>query len=312
MWCDAPSPTRFTELARERLKRDVEMMIRRDYNHPSIVIWSPYNESWGLEFRSDKAIQEWMIVIYDQIKAWDPTRLVVDNSGWRHVKTDIADSHKYTSDRAEWRGFNILLANDPMTIEVLGHPFFAGRYKYDGEPIMLSEYGVGWGGERPYEFKWQTDEIRRHANIVGYTYTELYDIEHELAGFATYERRPKFVDYDPAIINSEDFIGMDYRGEPRLVAGAALEIPVFVSLYGQPAFTEGTVQWKLVTVAPTPTTLLEGSFAAQFESYTVTTVEALKLTVPQETERVRLWLELRDASGVVRAQNFLVFDIIKL
>jgi hypothetical protein len=106
------------------------------------------------------------VVIYDQIKAWDPTRLVIDHSGWRYVRTDIADSHKYTGDVTEWRGVMTLLETQPMMLEVLG-------YSYAGQPLMMSEYGVGWGDDRSWGFKWQTSEIRRRAGVVGYTYTEL-------------------------------------------------------------------------------------------------------------------------------------------
>ncbi|MFN8419958.1 MAG: glycoside hydrolase family 2 TIM barrel-domain containing protein [Anaerolineae bacterium] len=284
MWCDTPSPTTFNEPARNNLMRELKGMIDRDYNHPSIVIWSPYNESWGLEFRSDTAIQEWMVTSYDQIKAWDPTRLVVDNSGWRHVKTDIADSHKYTDDRSEWRGVMTLLANDPMALEVLGHPFFAGRHKYNGEPLLMSEYGVGWGAGRVSQFKWQTDEIRRHANVVGYTYTELYDIEHELAGFTTYERRPKFVDYDLSIINSDDFIAFDmFKIEPNLVIGKTLTLPVFVSLYGMPTFDKGVVKWRMMR---DDIVIAEGSMEAQTVTpFTVTNLAPLSLTVPDSPGR---------------------------
>ncbi|MBX3084423.1 MAG: beta galactosidase jelly roll domain-containing protein [Anaerolineae bacterium] len=308
MWCDTPSPTTFNETARNNLLRDLKGMIDRDYNHPSIVLWSPYNESWGLEFRSDTAIQNWMITVYDQIKAWDATRLVVDNSGWRHVKTDIADSHKYTDDRSEWRGVMTLLANDPMSLEVLGHPFFAGRYKYDGEPLMMSEYGVGWGAGRVQEFKWQTDEIRRHANVIGYTYTELYDIEHELAGYTTYDRRPKFVNYDLSIINSEDFIAFDiYKIEPNLVVGKTLTLPVFVSLYGVPTFEQGVVKWRMMRGE---TLISEGSLDAQaVKPFTVTELAPLSLTVPNDAGKVRLWVDLYDGT-TRRATNFADFTIL--
>lgn len=313
MWCDAPSPVRFTELARQRLQRDLKGMIERDYNHPSIVVWSPYNESWGLEFRSHKEIQDWLVVLYDRIKTWDPTRLVVDNSGWRHVRTDIADSHKYTEDKVEWRGYLTLLANDPMTVEVLGHPFYAGRYKYAGEPLMVSEYGVGWGGMRPFHFKWQTDEIRRHAAIVGYTYTELYDIEHELAGLATYDRRPKYIDLDFSMLNNPDFIGPDFRGEHRIQPGQSVEVPIFVSLYGTPTFSRGDMRWRLETVPQQnqqAEVFFTGSAPVDVASFTVTRLAPVAFVTPDTNGKVRLWFEVWDSTLNRRAQNFLEFDVV--
>jgi len=310
LWNDGPSPVSFTELARERLMRDMGAMIERDYNHPSIVIWCPYNESWGLEFRSDRAIQEHLIDVYDQIKASDPTRLVVDNSGWRHVKTDIADSHVYTGDSTEWRGVMTLLENDPMTLQVLGHPFFAFGRKYSGQPLMMSEYGTGWVDDRSWDFKWQTNEIRRHGGVVGYTYTELYDIEHEMAGYARYDRTPKDFGYDLAMINDLDFAGFDYRGDVTLKPGDTLEVPIFVSAYGLPALSSGTVRWRLETIEPTPAVLVEGSYDdIVLEPFSVTNLESITLTVPGVQGPVKLWLEVLDDDGGLRAQNYLDFEI---
>lgn len=310
LWSDGPSPVLFTELARERLMREFQGMIERDYNHPSIVVWSPYNESWGLEFRSDRAVQEHMIVIYDQIKTWDPTRLVIDNSGWRHVQTDIADSHKYTGDPAEWRGVMTLLETQPMTLQVLGHPFFALGHKYSGQPLMMSEYGSGWIDDRSWDFKWQTIEIRRHAGIVGYTYTELYDIEHEMAGFARYDRTPKDFGFDLAMLNAPDFVGFDYREESVLQPGDTLEVPVFVSAYGLPELASGHVVWRLETVMPAPAALSEGRFdGVSLTPFSVTELTPISLTVPDAHGPVKLWVELYDDAGTLRAINYLDFEI---
>ncbi|HEX2184212.1 MAG TPA: glycoside hydrolase family 2 TIM barrel-domain containing protein, partial [Chloroflexota bacterium] len=74
LWCDAPSPVRFTEPARRRLERDVRAMIARDFNHPSIIVWCPYNESWGLELKlgTDPAVQAWIAGLYERLKASTP------------------------------------------------------------------------------------------------------------------------------------------------------------------------------------------------------------------------------------------------
>lgn len=306
LWNDVPCPVDFTPLARQRLVNELQTMIARDYNHPSIVIWSPYNESWGLEFRSDDEVQAHLIALYDQIKAWDPTRLVVDNSGWRHVKTDIADSHKYTENAYEWRDFVAKLATAPMEVVVLRHPFFAEGRQYNGEPLMISEYGVGWGEERPVAFRWQTMEIRRQAGIVGYTYTELYDIEHELAGLARYDRSPKAVSYDLAMVNSADFVGLPYRGDLILKPGAALEVPIFISAYGQPALTSAIIDWRLETLSATPETLLEGSYGTvTLTPYGVTELVPLTLTMPEQRGSVVLRVEVRAPDGTRRAYSTL-------
>ncbi len=310
LWNDAPSPVDFTAVARERLTHDLQAMIARDYNHPSIVIWSPYNESWGLEFRSDADVQSYLSALYDQIKTWDPSRLVVDNSGWRHVRTDIADSHKYTDNTQEWRSFMTQLATSPMDVVVLGHPFFAQGQQYGGEPLMITEYGTGWGEDRPVGFLWQTTEIRHHESVVGYTYTELYDIEQELAGLAHYDRTPKAVTDDLATINSADFVGLDYRGNILQKRGNTIEVPVFISAYGQPALSTAVMNWRLESIADTPETLLEGSYGTlELTPYGVTDLEPFSLTLPDSRGSVRLWVEVRDPDGNLRGQNSLDFGV---
>ena len=293
-------------MASQRLKRDLQAMIARDYNHPSIVIWSPYNESWGLEFRSQDDIQAYLVALYAQIRAWDPTRLIVDNSGWRHVKTDIADSPKYASNVQEWRDFLTQLETAPMEVVVLEHPFFAQGQQYCGEPLMISEYGTGWAEDRPVDFRWQTTEIRRHGNIVGYTYTELYDIEQELAGLVHYDRSPKEVNYDLTMINSADFVGLDYHGNLLLKSGNSVEVPVFISTYGQPALSTAVVDWRLERRADEPEMLLQGSYGTlMLTPYGVTELAPLALTLPESKGAVRLWVEVRDADGTLRASSSL-------
>lgn len=306
LWNDVPCPVDFTVPARERLTRDLQAMIARDYNHPSIVIWGPYNESWGLEFRSDSDVQEYLVALTDQIRTWDPTRLIVDNSGWRHVITDIADTHKYTDNIREWRDFLTQFETAPMEVVVLGHPFFAQGQQYSGEPLMVSEYGSGWAEDRPLGFPSQTMEIRRHEGIVGYTYTELYDIEHELAGLAHYDRSPKQVGYDLSMINSADFVGLDYRGNIILKSNTSIEVPVFVSAYGQPALSTTVVNWRLERITDEPETLLEGSYGTlTLTPYGVTELAPLTLTLPEGQGSVRLWVEVRDPEGTLRAYSTL-------
>lgn len=306
LWNDVPCPVDFTVLARERLTHDLKAMIERDYNHPSIVIWGPYNESWGLEFRSGMDVQVYLSDLYDQIKAWDPTRLVVDNSGWRHVTTDIADSHKYTANNFEWSDYLTQLETTPMEVTVLGHPFFAEGQQYSGQPLMVSEYGTGWGEERPIDFQWQTREIRRHAGLVGYTYTELYDIEHELAGLARYDRTLKQSTYDFATVNGADFVGLDYRGNPIVRTGQVLDVPIFITLYGQPALSTAKVDWRLERITGEPATLLNGSYGTlTLTPYTVNDLPPLSLTLAKDRGSVRLTVEVRDLDGTLRAFNTL-------
>ena len=70
-------------------------MVRRDANHPCVVAWVPFNETWGVrELLTDTSQQAHVAAVVADTRAIDPTRPVVDNSGWTHVDTNIADSHR--------------------------------------------------------------------------------------------------------------------------------------------------------------------------------------------------------------------------
>ena len=322
LWCDAPSPTEFTELARQRLERDLRGMIERDYNHPAIIVWCPYNESWGFEFHLaiNPTMQQWMAGLYDRVKTWDPTRLVVDNSGWSHVKTDIADFHYYTDYAAEWRSITTIFAREPDEATVLGHPLFAHSSScfahgcfWQGEPLMMSEYGAGWKEDRSWHLRWQTNELRRHPEIVGYTYTELYDIEHERAGYALYDRTAKDFGYDPAMINSADFVVLDYRGPTTLWPGEPLRVDAYAGLYGRPLH-EAILHWQVTDVAPPgeeAAVLLHGSQVVPVQPYTVTRLPNIEVPVPEMQGPLQLWAWLTDTADEVRARNYLDFEVFR-
>jgi hypothetical protein len=306
LWCDAPCPTRFTPLAQQRLAETLEAMIVRDYNHPSIIVWCIYNESWGLEFRlgEDREMQRWVAELYDRVKQLDPTRLVIDNSGWQHVKTDIVDFHAYTDDPATWRAICTTFAERPDEATVLGHRLFADGYRWQGEPLMMSEYGPGWRDDRSWGFRPQTLELRRHSTIVGYTYTELYDIEHEYCGFTAYDRSLKAFGYDIAQINAADVLILDYEGDGRLAPGSELAVPILLSRYDSAEGTQFTLNWQLRRLVPegdTVQVLAEGSLKVEAAHATVTVLGTIRCSVPAAHGAAQLVANVVDQEGTARA-----------
>lgn len=179
--------------------------IERDYNHPSIVGWCPFNETWDTDGR--KQFDELLSLVYKTTKSVDPTRPCIDTSGNFHVITDIFDVHNYNQDPEEFAAsYNSL----PETVrDVHEH-----RQRYQkGLPIFVSEYGgiawskdtSGWGygnaPSSPEEFlsrlKGLTDTLLDNEYMFGFCYTQLTDVELEQNGLFTYNRKPKF---DPEII----------------------------------------------------------------------------------------------------------------
>lgn len=143
IWAEPPNVVKWSAQSRQRFHSELIGMINRDFNHPSILIWSLYNEEWGLEWdlANDIEKQEHVKCMYDEIKQLDPTRLICDNSGWIHVKTDINDHHRYfvlPEQIDEWKS--------DIDDYMVGNPEknYAKGYKAEGEPIIVSEFGV-WG-----------------------------------------------------------------------------------------------------------------------------------------------------------------------
>lgn len=186
--------------------------VRRDQNHPAVIGWCPFNETWDVEGR--RQYDELLALVYHATKAADPSRPCIDASGNFHVITDIFDIHDYTQTPEHMAERYGSLAVDGT---ISGHQAFADRQKYDGKaPFFLSEYGGirwtddknGWGyGDAPTtreEFlarlKGLTDALLDNPRVMGLCYTQLTDVEQEQNGLYTYDRRPKFLPEEIAAI----------------------------------------------------------------------------------------------------------------
>ncbi|MGN0549352.1 MAG: glycoside hydrolase family 2 protein [Acutalibacteraceae bacterium] len=178
--------------------------IERDFNHPSIIGWCPFNETWDYDGR--KQHDETLAVVYNATKALDKTRPCIDTSGNFHVVTDIFDVHDYEQDPKVFKEHYDKLMTDGELFDNHKH-----RQKYTGGPTFVSEYGGirwsvnesdqnAWGyGDAPknkYEFieryKGLTDALLDNDQMFGFCYTQLYDVEQEQNGLYTYSRKPKF------------------------------------------------------------------------------------------------------------------------
>jgi beta-galactosidase/beta-glucuronidase len=196
-----------------RFTAEWQEVVARDYNHPSIVAWVPINESWGVrQILTDVAQQAHAKALYQLIKSLDPTRPVVDNDGWEHTdQTDIMTLHDYarTGDllAKKYEG----LPTDPSRIPRNGRDALVIGAKYNGAPFMLTEFGGiayrlgapgaanewGYSGVEPSResFLARLDglvkAIRGNPIWAGYCYTQLTDVEQEINGLMTYDRKPK-------------------------------------------------------------------------------------------------------------------------
>lgn len=177
--------------------------VTRDFNHPAIIGWCPFNETWDIDgCRQNNDIIE---TVYRETKLWDPTRPCIDTSGNYHVATDIFDVHTYIQNPEELAElFAAFERGEELKVQCYE------RQQHHGEPFFVSEYGGirwdeqgnsdGWGyGEGPKtkeEFlsrlQGLTDILLQCEKVFGFCYTQLYDVEQEINGLYTYDRKEKF------------------------------------------------------------------------------------------------------------------------
>jgi len=188
--------------------------VERDYNHPSIVIWVPINESWGTPNLRDERQQQHLRSLYTLTRSLDSTRLVIDNDGWEHVNlTDLFAIHDYSrSGELLYQRYKDL-GKTPRRVPDNARAALVPGAVYNGSPVYLSEFGgiafIPPGHEAPKE-SWGYSGVEKTAGaalerlrglyeaiakvpaFAGFCYTQLTDVEQEVNGLLTYDRKPKY------------------------------------------------------------------------------------------------------------------------
>ncbi len=192
---------------------ELEEEIERDFNHPALIGWCPYNETWDRNGRQQD--DDTLRIIYRTIKNLDKTRPCIDTSGNYHVETDIFDVHDYEQDYKLFKEHYDALITENTLFDNHKH-----RQTWKGEPVFMSEYGgirvelrefdendreKAWGYgnaatslEEFYErYDGLTTALLDNPKMLGFCYTQLTDVEQELNGIYNYDRSSKF---DSAIL----------------------------------------------------------------------------------------------------------------
>jgi beta-galactosidase/beta-glucuronidase len=210
VWEEMPSAYRFTRASVTRLTREWSEAIVRDVNHPCIVAWVPFNESWGVpDLPSSPAQRHCVQALYHLTKTLDPTRPVVGNDGWESVATDIVGIHDYDGEPAR-----ILARYGGDDLPALfrrerpGGRILALEASPHNQPIMITEFGgiafsPGASGTWGYSRAGSAEEfaalylnllraVRAIRIFAGFCYTQFADTYQEANGLLFADRRPKF------------------------------------------------------------------------------------------------------------------------
>lgn len=216
IWGEIGAAQLWSDRGMKLLANEWAELVRRDINHPSIITWAPFNESWGVsELLTQEEQRDAVRAMYALTNALDGTRPVVGYDGWEHVGTDIFSLHDY-----HWDG-DILVqrygnqSNEDIALQYL----VAGRkavaatdLRVNDLPLMISEFGgvsfmpnkgekwFGYGMvtvESAFVEKYRelTEALHNCPDIIGVCYTQLTDTEQETNGLLYADRTPK-VDID--------------------------------------------------------------------------------------------------------------------
>jgi beta-galactosidase/beta-glucuronidase len=214
VWGECAASPSYNDQAAARLTREWIEIIERDYNHPSIVAWVPLNESWGIpNVREDKQQQNHSLAMYHLVKSLDATRLVISNDGWELTRSDICAIHNYNhgndNEKAKYEHYKESISTKEQLLQSqpAKRKIYANGFEHQGEPIILTEFGgigfkvgedAGWGytsvtGSDEFRADYQRimEAVYASKALHGYCYTQLTDVEQEINGLLTYDRKPK-------------------------------------------------------------------------------------------------------------------------
>ena len=212
LWGESANSFAYTQQSIAWHAQEWQEIVTRDRNHPSIISWVPFNESWGVNELSRSLPQQHAVqAAYHQTHQLDGSRPVLGNDGWEHVATDIFTIHDYNWIEDVLRRF--YGSQDGLREAIASHfpaarPLVAGDYDISGKPVMVTEYGgVSYApasGEKWYgygrvgsdtefidKYRALTSALIDSDLLCGFCYTQLTDTLQETNGLLTDKREPK-------------------------------------------------------------------------------------------------------------------------
>lgn len=200
VWQDMPTPAGLLtrrvvgdgtdNAVKANFLRETEAIVKSLKNYPSIVMWVPFNEGWGQFAGSDdpaKGDPSHTIAGVNLIKSLDNTRLINPASGWTSYEIgDILDRHNYSEPALHSNKYNERISVTGETggygMVVDGHIWGSAANPYASvanETELADKFRLF--NSRSYELT--------VPGIAGIVYTQISDVEQEVNGFLTYDRK---------------------------------------------------------------------------------------------------------------------------
>jgi beta-galactosidase/beta-glucuronidase len=215
VWSEMPSAYRFTRTAIRRTVREWSEAIERDYSHPCVIVWVPFNESWGVpELTAVREHRHAVEALYHLTKTLDSTRPVIGNDGWESSATDIIGIHDYDANTDHLRArYGPEIAPEQLFDRRRpgGRVLTLDGYPHRGQPVMLTEFGgiaylkaAPGGVEQIWGYtmaKTEEEFAELYTNLLevvihtalfsGFCYTQFADTFQEANGLLCADRTPK-------------------------------------------------------------------------------------------------------------------------
>jgi hypothetical protein len=313
-------------VGRRHFENQLERLVERDGNHPSIVAWVVFNENWGLmeqgsllepqSLEESAGLQRWLAAMVARVRELDPTRPVEDNSAggivgaFEHLQTDLNSFHYYGTDIDAFREF----LDQQAAVTYPGSPAnMVGGGVQDGAPWFNSEFASfsvssdSTGTDAFCNLFPMLNELRRQPKLMGYVLTQLTDLEWELNGLVEYDRSPKTdlcerhgIGLPQAV--ADDAVIFDWRRGHVVGVASTVPVPLWIS------------HWSSMTPQDLRVTLRFGDGSTEAEAWVRTRPTELvsvdvPVTVPSDTGPIELVAELWDGSAERLGGNRLSLDV---
>lgn len=168
---------RKSEEGRREWLKECRHTVELLYNSPSVVVWVPFNEGWG-QFDA--------LAVYDEIRGLDSTRLIDHASGWFDQKGgDFKSIHNY------FHPFRVTPDKRPVVLsEFGGYACYIQGHSYSSQIYGYRIYPSKEELEKAFQGLYRTD-IKKliSMGLSAAVYTQLSDVEDEVNGLFTYDRK---------------------------------------------------------------------------------------------------------------------------